>query len=86
MNRRLAIHPDVLKFGACAASEPDVRYEVDQAFRALESLPARERRVLELLCGVGLTAADIAAEMNTTPSGVKSLAHRARQRVRETNR
>ena len=83
LNRRLAIHPDVFRFGARAPSEPDVVYEVDQAWRALESLPARERRVLELLCGNGLTTADIATEMNTTPSGVKSLAHRARQRLRE---
>lgn len=86
LHRKLAMQPEVFSFGARATPEPDVVYEVDQAWRALESLPARERRVLELLCGVGLTAADVATEMNTTPSGVKSLAHRARQRLREASR
>jgi RNA polymerase sigma-70 factor (ECF subfamily) len=82
MNRRLAIHPDVFTFGARRPSEPDTIYEADQAWRAIESLPARERQVLELLCGGGLSAADVAAEMRTTTAGVKSLAHRARQRLR----
>jgi len=82
MNRRLAIHPDLFTFGARPPSEPDTIYEADQAWRALESLPSRERQVLELLCGGGLSAADIAAEMRTTTAGVKSLAHRARQRLR----
>lgn len=86
LNRKLALDPDVLCFGARAAPEPDVVYEVDQVWRALESLPERERKVLELSCGIGLTAADIASEMNTTLSGVKSLAHRARQRLRDTSR
>jgi DNA-directed RNA polymerase specialized sigma24 family protein len=48
----------------------------------VESLPTREREVLELLCGAGLSTADIATEMGTTSAGVKSLAHRARQRLR----
>lgn len=86
LSRKLAMDPDVLRFGARAAAEPDVMYEADQACRALAALPARERKVLELLCANGLSAADIATEMNTTPSGVKSLAHRARQRLRESNR
>ncbi len=84
MSRRLAIHPDLFTFGARPPSEPDTIYEADQAWRALESLPSRERQVLELLCGGGLSAADIAAEMRTTTAGVKSLAHRARQRLRGT--
>ncbi|MEJ1960366.1 MAG: RNA polymerase sigma factor [Gammaproteobacteria bacterium] len=81
-SRRLAIHPDLFTFGARPPSEPDAIYEADQAWRSVESLPARERKVLELLCGGGLSAADVAAEMRTTTAGVKSLAHRARQRLR----
>jgi RNA polymerase sigma factor (sigma-70 family) len=59
-----------------------VIYEAERACRAIESLPTREREVLELLCGAGLSTADIATEMGTTTAGVKSLAHRARQRLR----
>ena len=82
LNRRLAIHPDVFTFGARRPSEPDMIYEADQAWRSVAALPGRERQVLELLCGGGLSAADVAAEMRTTTAGVKSLAHRARQRLR----
>lgn len=85
LNRRLAIHPDLFTFGARPPSEPDVIYEADQAWRSVECLPSRERQVLELLCGGGLSAADVAAEMRTTTAGVKSLAHRARQRLRSTH-
>jgi RNA polymerase sigma-70 factor (ECF subfamily) len=85
LNRRLAIHPDVFTFGARRPSQPDTIYEADQAWRSVEALPSRERQVLELLCGGGLSAADIAAEMETTTAGVKSLAHRARQRLRGTH-
>ena len=82
MNRRQALHHEALAFGSRSPTEPDTVYEADQAWRALEALPERERQVLELLCGSGLTAADVAAEMRTTRAGVKSLAHRARQRLR----
>jgi RNA polymerase sigma-70 factor (ECF subfamily) len=85
LNRRLSIPSDLFTFGARPPSEPDVIYEADQAWRSVESLPARERQVLELLCGGGLSAADVAAEMRTTTAGVKSLAHRARQRLRGTH-
>jgi RNA polymerase sigma-70 factor (ECF subfamily) len=82
LKRRRAVHPDVFTFGSRAPTGPDVIYEAERACRAVESLPAREREVLELLCGAGLSTADIASEMGTTTAGVKSLAHRARQRLR----
>lgn len=82
LNRRRAIDAELFTFSPKAPSQPDSIYEADQAWRALGSLPARERQVLELLCGSGLTAAAIASEMQTTIAGVKSLAHRARQRLR----
>jgi RNA polymerase sigma factor (sigma-70 family) len=82
LKRRRAVHPDVLSFGSRTPTGPDVIYEAERACRAVESLPAREREVLELLCGAGLSTADIASEMGTTTAGVKSLAHRARQRLR----
>jgi RNA polymerase sigma-70 factor (ECF subfamily) len=82
LKRRRAVHPDVFTFGSRAPIGPDVIYEAERACRAVESLPAREREVLELLCGAGLSTADIATEMGTTTAGVKSLAHRARQRLR----
>jgi RNA polymerase sigma-70 factor (ECF subfamily) len=82
LKRRRAVHPDVFTFGSRAPTGPDVIYEAERACRAVELLPAREREVLELLCGAGLSTADIASEMGTTTAGVKSLAHRARQRLR----
>ena len=84
LKRRRALHPDVFAFGSRAPTLPDVIYEASRAFRALESLPHREREVLELACGGGLSTTDIAREMRTTTAGVKSLAHRARQRLRAT--
>src|ERR1700753_2150656 len=98
LKRRRAVHPDVFTFGSRAPAqpggicgghaglravpEPDVIYEAERACQAVKLLPAREREVLELLCGAGLSTADIATEMGTTTAGVKSLAHRARQRLR----
>ena len=82
LKRRRAVHPDVFTFGSRPPTGPDVIYEAERACRAVESLPEREREVLELLCGAGLSTADIATEMGTTTAGVKSLAHRARQRLR----
>jgi len=82
LKRRRAVHPDVFTFGTRPPTEPDVIYEAERACQAVKLLPAREREVLELLCGAGLSTADIATEMGTTTAGVKSLAHRARQRLR----
>ncbi|HEY4104390.1 MAG TPA: sigma-70 family RNA polymerase sigma factor, partial [Polyangiaceae bacterium] len=82
LKRRRAVHPDVFTFGSRSPTEPDVIYEAERACQAVKLLPAREREVLELLCGAGLSTADIASEMGTTTAGVKSLAHRARQRLR----
>lgn len=83
VQRRLALEPELYRFAATAPSQPDISCEADRTCRAIEALPDRERQVLELLCGGGLSADDVATEMRTTTSGVKSLAHRARQRLRE---
>ena len=82
LSRRRDVYLEGISLGASAPASPDVSYEADQVWRAVEALPGRERQVLELLCGSGLSAADVAAEMRMTTAGVKSMAHRARLRLR----
>lgn len=82
LSRRRDVYLKGISLGASPPAGPDVSYEADQVWRAVGGLPGRERRVLELLCGSGLSAADVAAEMRMTTAGVKSMAHRARLRLR----
>ncbi|HEY2409673.1 MAG TPA: RNA polymerase sigma factor [Polyangiaceae bacterium] len=82
VKRRTAAPMDALTLGPHPLAGPDIVFEARRACDALGGLPRREREVLELLCGGGLSTSDIATQLGTTTAGVKSLAHRARQRLR----
>jgi RNA polymerase sigma-70 factor (ECF subfamily) len=84
VKRRTAAPMDALTLAPCPLAGPDIVFEARRACDALGGLPRREREVLELLCGGGLSTSDIATQLGTTTAGVKSLAHRARQRLRAT--
>jgi RNA polymerase sigma-70 factor (TIGR02960 family) len=78
------IHDDLI---ADAEADPaatyDLRESVSLAFlTALQLLPPRQRAVLILRDVLALSAAETAAQLETTASSVNSLLHRARQRLR----
>jgi RNA polymerase sigma-70 factor (ECF subfamily) len=79
------IHDDLI---ADAKADPaatyDLRESVSLAFlAAIQRLPARQRAVLILRDVLGLSAAETAAQLDSTVSSVNSLLHRARRTMRQ---
>jgi RNA polymerase sigma-70 factor (sigma-E family) len=70
-----------------AAGEPDVWHDPDGAWSvtlraAVASLPARQREVVSLRFGADLAVADVAVVMGCSQGTVKTLSHRALERLR----
>jgi RNA polymerase sigma-70 factor (ECF subfamily) len=69
------------------AAGPDARAEAAGIVRAVEAaaarLPARQRAALLLFHGDGLSMAEIAAALETSPKAVEGLLMRARDTMRE---
>src|SRR5262249_44801014 len=61
------------------------RTELREVLAALTTLPRRRRTALLLQVQEGMSNADIARTMGTTPTAVRFLLHRGRQQLREAH-
>jgi RNA polymerase sigma-70 factor (ECF subfamily) len=69
--------------GVPADEAVDQRRRTDAVERALDALPERQRMALWLSAVEGLSYAEVAEALETTPKSVKSLVHRARSALSE---
>ena len=77
-----ASRDDLIDLVRDPAQAPDARYEVrEDAARALDSLPARERALLWLAHVEQYEHREIAAMLGIRPQSVRVLPHRARRRA-----
>lgn len=60
----------------------DAERAIRQLYRSLETLPAKQRAVIELVAVDGLSLMEAAAVLRITPANARARYHRARSRLR----
>lgn len=87
-DERLLLYVDDLEGSgmgaATSAASPEVMALLGEVLEAVCALPPRERRALQLTAIEGATVREAAEELAVPEGTVKSLAHRARKRLKAT--